>query len=114
MHSPQRLCPLAERSVLLVLAKRSAAYKLDGTQRTGKLCTGRRGDGGGAVLAGAKPVPVPSRVCTCRAGYGDVGCNVPVPMLARGQVTTRNVSSGGWTFTQLDVRPPSKSRRLCC
>jgi hypothetical protein len=71
----------------------------------GRLGAGRRGDGGGAVLAGAKPVPVPSRVCTCRAGYGDVGCNVPVPMLAQGQVITRNVSSGGWTFTQLDVRP---------
>jgi hypothetical protein len=62
------------------------------------------------VLAGAKPVPVPSRVCTCRAGYGDVGCNVPVPMLARGQVISRNVSSGGWTFTQLDVRPHQTPR----
>lgn len=56
------------------------------------------------MLAAAKPVPVPPRVCTCHKGYGDVGCNVPVTDLAQGQITSRVVPTGGWAFFQLNVR----------
>ncbi len=64
------------------------------------------GGGGGVALAATQPVPVPPRVCTCRTGYGDVGCNVPVTPLGRGQVASRvHVPIGGWSYFSLDVRP---------
>lgn len=61
------------------------------------------GDGEGVILAAPEPVLVAPRVCTCKSGYGDVGCDVPVAPLARGRVTSRVVPVGGWTYFALDV-----------
>lgn len=64
--------------------------------------SGQSGNSGDPV--GARALAVPERVCTCRDGYGDVGCNVPVGRLAAGQAAARTVPVGGWLHFDIHVR----------
>mmetsp|Transcript_12582 Transcript_12582/g.37821 ORF Transcript_12582/g.37821 Transcript_12582/m.37821 type:complete len:987 (+) Transcript_12582:235-3195(+) len=70
--------------------------------------SGQSGNSGDPV--GARALAVPERVCTCRDGYGDVGCNVPVGRLAAGQAAARTVPVGGWLH--FDIHVPENVEQL--
>ena len=57
---------------------------------------------------GAYDADATTGVCTCNAGYGDVGCNEKLAPLSSGTPATGTTGIGDWSYYEFDVVLPQQ------
>jgi hypothetical protein len=67
-------------------------------------CSGHGSCLSGAAAAAAGLPASPPAGCACEAGWGDVGCGTAVNPLRSGRQVDANISTGYWTYYELQVR----------